>query len=102
MLLQRRLIHVDFDELTAMASEQFDSGPEPQLMTLGTISLGLMKSSPFPTPYVTPIKNDWEILFQPLFDEYFNPPPSVASPVPVVVAQEPTDPTNTPSSTSID
>nr|GEV18751.1 retrotransposon protein, putative, Ty1-copia subclass [Tanacetum cinerariifolium] len=47
-------------------------------------------------------KNDWEILFQPLFDEYFNPPPSVASPVPAVVAPEPADLIGTPSSTSID
>ncbi|GJS85249.1 retrovirus-related pol polyprotein from transposon TNT 1-94 [Tanacetum coccineum] len=37
-----------------------------------------------------------------MFDEYFNPPPSVASLVPAVVAPEPADPTSTPSSTSID
>nr|GEV28034.1 integrase, catalytic region, zinc finger, CCHC-type, peptidase aspartic, catalytic [Tanacetum cinerariifolium] len=38
-------IHVDFDELTAMASEQSSSGPD--------------------------------LLFQPIFDELLNPPPSV-------------------------
>ncbi|GJT29143.1 retrovirus-related pol polyprotein from transposon TNT 1-94 [Tanacetum coccineum] len=43
-----------------------------------------------------------EILFQPLFDEYFNPPPYVASLVPAVVAPEPANPIDTPSSTSID
>ncbi|GJR62628.1 retrovirus-related pol polyprotein from transposon TNT 1-94 [Tanacetum coccineum] len=43
--------------------------------------------------------NTTEILFQPLFDEYFNPPSSVAS---LVVAPEPVDLTGTPSSTSID
>ncbi|GJT74764.1 hypothetical protein Tco_1041489 [Tanacetum coccineum] len=37
-----------------------------------------------------------------MFDEYFNPPPSVASPVPAVVALEPIDSTSTPSSTSVD
>ncbi|GJT88556.1 hypothetical protein Tco_1070273 [Tanacetum coccineum] len=37
-----------------------------------------------------------------MFDEYFNPPPSVASLVPAVVAPEHVDPTGTPSSTSID
>ncbi|GJS34912.1 retrovirus-related pol polyprotein from transposon TNT 1-94 [Tanacetum coccineum] len=37
-----------------------------------------------------------------MFDEHFNPSPSVASPVPVVVAQEPVDPSSTPSSTTID
>ncbi|GJW60032.1 retrovirus-related pol polyprotein from transposon TNT 1-94 [Tanacetum coccineum] len=31
-------IHIDFDELTTMAFEQFSSGPEPQLLTPGTIS----------------------------------------------------------------
>ncbi|GKA19816.1 retrovirus-related pol polyprotein from transposon TNT 1-94, partial [Tanacetum coccineum] len=30
-------IHVDFDELTSMASEQFSSGPEPKLLTPETI-----------------------------------------------------------------
>ncbi|GJX46891.1 retrovirus-related pol polyprotein from transposon TNT 1-94 [Tanacetum coccineum] len=37
-----------------------------------------------------------------MFDEYFNPPPSFASLVPVVVAPEPADSTGTPSSTHID
>ncbi|GJW10415.1 integrase, catalytic region, zinc finger, CCHC-type containing protein [Tanacetum coccineum] len=39
-------IHVDFDELTAMASEQFCSGPGPKLLTPGTISSGLLNPSP--------------------------------------------------------
>ncbi|GJV38655.1 retrovirus-related pol polyprotein from transposon TNT 1-94 [Tanacetum coccineum] len=37
-------IHVEFDELTSMASEQFGSGPELQLVTPGTISSGLPPS----------------------------------------------------------
>nr|GEW76518.1 retrovirus-related Pol polyprotein from transposon TNT 1-94 [Tanacetum cinerariifolium] len=43
-------IHVDFDELTAMASEQFSSGPRPKLLTPGTISSGLMPNIPSSTP----------------------------------------------------
>ncbi|GJV90832.1 retrovirus-related pol polyprotein from transposon TNT 1-94 [Tanacetum coccineum] len=35
-------IHVTFDELTAMASEQFGSGPGLQVMTLATSSSGLV------------------------------------------------------------
>nr|GFD04166.1 retrotransposon protein, putative, unclassified [Tanacetum cinerariifolium] len=35
-------IHVDFDELTTMASEQSSSGPALQEMTPGTISSGLV------------------------------------------------------------
>nr|GFA00681.1 retrovirus-related Pol polyprotein from transposon TNT 1-94 [Tanacetum cinerariifolium] len=45
---------------------------------------------------------DWDILFQPMFDEYFNPPPGVDSPVLAVVAPDPADSTSTPSSTTID
>nr|GFA29506.1 hypothetical protein [Tanacetum cinerariifolium] len=37
-------IHVDFDELTAMASEQCSSGPALNDMTPGTISSGLMRT----------------------------------------------------------
>ncbi|GJV40774.1 hypothetical protein Tco_1419214 [Tanacetum coccineum] len=37
-----------------------------------------------------------------MFDECYNPPPSVASPVPVVIALEPSDLTSTPSLNSID
>nr|GEZ02663.1 hypothetical protein [Tanacetum cinerariifolium] len=47
-------IHVDFDELTAMASEQS--------------------------------RNDWDLLFQLMFDELLNPQPSVDHQVPEVIA----------------
>ncbi|GJS81404.1 retrovirus-related pol polyprotein from transposon TNT 1-94 [Tanacetum coccineum] len=61
-----------------------------------------MQNPHSPTPYVPPTKKDWDILFQSMFDEYFNPPPSVVSPVPTVIAPKPADLTGTPSSTSID
>ncbi|GKC71698.1 retrovirus-related pol polyprotein from transposon TNT 1-94 [Tanacetum coccineum] len=67
-------IRIDFDELIAMASEQFSSGPEPQLLTPGYISSGLVQNPSSSTPYVSPSKKDLDILFHPLFDEYFNPP----------------------------
>nr|GEW26546.1 retrovirus-related Pol polyprotein from transposon TNT 1-94 [Tanacetum cinerariifolium] len=70
-------IYVEFDEMTTMAFKQLGSGPELQLMTLGTISLGLVQNPPSSTPSVPPTKNNWDILFQPMFDEYFNPPSSV-------------------------
>ncbi|GJV04411.1 integrase, catalytic region, zinc finger, CCHC-type containing protein [Tanacetum coccineum] len=72
-------IHVTFDELTAMASEQLSLGSGPQLLTLGTLSSGL-----------------------PMFDEYFNPLPCVASPIPVVVALVPADLIGSPFSTLVD
>ncbi|GJX51946.1 retrovirus-related pol polyprotein from transposon TNT 1-94 [Tanacetum coccineum] len=79
-----------------------DPRPELQLTTPGTISSGLVHNPPSPTPYVPPTKNDWDLWFQPMFDEYFIPPPSVVSPVPVVVAPRPANPSGSPSSTSID
>ncbi|GJZ14454.1 uncharacterized mitochondrial protein-like protein [Tanacetum coccineum] len=95
-------IHVTFDELTSMTSEQFSSGTRPQLLTPRTLSSGLVPNPPSPTPYVPPTKKDWYILFQPMFDEYFTPPPSVASPVPEVVTPVLADSTGTPSSTLVD
>nr|GFC06597.1 retrovirus-related Pol polyprotein from transposon TNT 1-94 [Tanacetum cinerariifolium] len=62
-------IHVDFDELTAMASEQSSSGPTLNDMIPGTISSGLVHEPSSSTSYVPPSRNDWDLLFQPLFDE---------------------------------
>ncbi|GJX18034.1 hypothetical protein Tco_0218866 [Tanacetum coccineum] len=53
-------------------------------LTPGYISSGL-ENSVSPTPYVPPSKKDYEILFQPLFDEYFNPPPHAVSSDPVAI-----------------
>ncbi|GJY40085.1 retrovirus-related pol polyprotein from transposon TNT 1-94, partial [Tanacetum coccineum] len=64
--------------------------------------LGLVQNIPSSTPYVPPTKNDWEILFQLMFDEYLNPPPCVDLQVPAVIAPEPAVSTGTPSSTTID
>nr|GEW48199.1 ribonuclease H-like domain-containing protein [Tanacetum cinerariifolium] len=43
-------IHVDFDDLIAMAYEQFNSRPETKLLTPGTISLELVLNIPSSTP----------------------------------------------------
>ncbi|GJZ32955.1 hypothetical protein Tco_0578391 [Tanacetum coccineum] len=83
------IIHVDFDELTAMAYEQSSSGPALQEMTHRTLSLRLVPNPSSPTPFVIPTRNDRDTLFQPLFDEYFNLPPSVDYPVPEVAVPEP-------------
>nr|GEV44276.1 retrovirus-related Pol polyprotein from transposon TNT 1-94 [Tanacetum cinerariifolium] len=47
-------IHVDFDELTTMDSEQSSSGPALNEMTLATISSGLVQKPSSLTPYTTP------------------------------------------------
>ncbi|GKA72988.1 hypothetical protein Tco_0779204 [Tanacetum coccineum] len=95
-------IHVDFDELTAMASKKFSLGPELQLMNPGTISSGLAQNPSPSTPYVPPTNKYWDILFQPMFDEYFQPPSVVSRAPPAAVAPISVDTTGTPSSTSVD
>ncbi|GKD13702.1 retrovirus-related pol polyprotein from transposon TNT 1-94, partial [Tanacetum coccineum] len=102
-------IHVDFDELTAMASEHISSGPALHEMTPATISSGLVPN-PYPsTSFVPPSRTDWDLLFQPLFDELLTPPPSVDCPAPEViapivkvVAPVPAVSTGSPSSTNVD
>nr|GEU68667.1 uncharacterized mitochondrial protein AtMg00810-like [Tanacetum cinerariifolium] len=73
-------IHVDFDELTTMDFEQSSSGPALNDMTPGTISSGLVRTSSSSTSYVPPSRNDWDLLFQRMFDELLNPPPNAPSP----------------------
>ncbi|GJV36711.1 hypothetical protein Tco_1409188 [Tanacetum coccineum] len=92
-----------------MASEHSSSGPALHEMTPATISSGLVPNPPPSTPFVPPLRTDWDILFQPLFDELFSPPPSVDFPAPEVialidevVAPEPAVSTSTPSSTTVD
>ncbi|GJS97159.1 retrovirus-related pol polyprotein from transposon TNT 1-94 [Tanacetum coccineum] len=55
-------------------------------MTLATSSLGLIPNTIPQQPCIPPPRDDWDCLFQPMFDEYFNPPAIVVSPVPVADA----------------
>ncbi|GJV14692.1 retrovirus-related pol polyprotein from transposon TNT 1-94 [Tanacetum coccineum] len=50
------------------------SGPAPNLLTPGPISSGLVPNSAPAIPYVPPTNKDLELLFQPMFDEYFETP----------------------------
>nr|GEZ61739.1 retrovirus-related Pol polyprotein from transposon TNT 1-94 [Tanacetum cinerariifolium] len=81
-----KTIHVDFDVLTALDSEQSSSGLALNEMTPTTISSGLMQKPSSLTPYVPPSRNDWDLLFQLLFDELLTPPPSVDPQAPEVIA----------------
>ncbi|GJS99698.1 hypothetical protein Tco_0820868 [Tanacetum coccineum] len=76
-------------------------------MTHATISSGLVPNPHPSTPFVPPSRTDWDMLFQPLFDEFLNPSPSVDHPAPEVVAPEViapvlADSTGSPSSTTVD
>ncbi|GKA98259.1 integrase, catalytic region, zinc finger, CCHC-type containing protein [Tanacetum coccineum] len=104
-----KTIHVDFDELTAMASEQSSSGPALHELTPATISSGLVPNPPPSTLFVPPSRTDWDILFQSMFDELLTPPPSVDLPAPKdiapvieVVAPVPVVSISSPSSTNVD
>ncbi|GJY26135.1 integrase, catalytic region, zinc finger, CCHC-type containing protein, partial [Tanacetum coccineum] len=79
-------IHVDFDELTTMASEHSSLGPALHEMTPATISSGLVPNPHPSTPFVPPSRSDWDLLFQPLFDELLTPLHSVNNPAPEVIA----------------
>nr|GEZ03648.1 retrotransposon protein, putative, Ty1-copia subclass [Tanacetum cinerariifolium] len=102
-------IHVDFDELTTMASKQSSSGSALHEMTPATINSRLVPNPNSSTPFVPPSRTNWDMLFQPLFDELLTPLPSVdhpaskvIAPIAEVVALEPAASTNSPSSTTVD
>nr|GEW65168.1 uncharacterized mitochondrial protein AtMg00810-like [Tanacetum cinerariifolium] len=78
-------------------------------MTPATISSGIVQKSSSSTPYVPPSRNDWDLLFQSMFDELLNPSPSVDRqapkfivPIVDVIPPEQADSTGSPSSTPVD
>nr|GEX84519.1 hypothetical protein [Tanacetum cinerariifolium] len=94
-----------------------DIGPALHEMTPATISSGLVSKPTSSTPFVPPSRNDWDLLFQPLFDELLTPPQIVDPPTPAVIAPiakviapepaeviapEPAESTGLPSSTIVD
>nr|GFC70211.1 hypothetical protein [Tanacetum cinerariifolium] len=61
------------------------------------------------TPYVPPLRNDWDLLFQSIFVELLNPPPSVdpqapkvITPIADVIPPEQAESTGSPSSATVD
>ncbi|GJX97916.1 retrovirus-related pol polyprotein from transposon TNT 1-94, partial [Tanacetum coccineum] len=102
-------IHVDFDELTTMASKHNSLGPVLNEITPAIISSGLVPNPSSSTPFVPPSRFDWDSLFQLMFDELFNPPPYVELPTPKIIASiseavapEPAVSTGSPSLTTVD
>nr|GFC40211.1 hypothetical protein [Tanacetum cinerariifolium] len=92
-----------------MASEQRSSGPALNEMTPGIISSGIVRTSSPSTSHVPPSRNDWDLLFQLMFDELLNPLPSVVNQAPEVIAPIAevippihADLTGSPSSTTVD
>nr|GEW89132.1 uncharacterized mitochondrial protein AtMg00810-like [Tanacetum cinerariifolium] len=95
-------MHHNVQQNYVVHSNAVYTGPKPILLTPGRISLGLVPNPVPAPPYVPPTNKDLEILFQPMFDEYLEPP-CVERPVsPAPPAQVPVTSTGTPSSTTID
>ncbi|GJY95598.1 integrase, catalytic region, zinc finger, CCHC-type containing protein [Tanacetum coccineum] len=77
------LIHISIEDmmrplpllLSKASKNKSCSGPAPNLLTLlEPISSGLVPNSAPAIPYVPPTNKDLELLFQPMFDEYFETP----------------------------
>ncbi|GJT93706.1 retrovirus-related pol polyprotein from transposon TNT 1-94 [Tanacetum coccineum] len=94
-------MNVQFDELTQMASKQHGLGPDLHGLTSGQISSRLVLNQVTSTSAKPPIKNDWDLLFQPTFDEYFKNPSAASNPISAATLPPP-DTTGASSSTSID
>ncbi|GJV90688.1 retrovirus-related pol polyprotein from transposon TNT 1-94 [Tanacetum coccineum] len=85
-LWHRRLSHLNFGALNhlarngllmAMASEQSNLEPALHEMTPATLSLGLIPNPPPSASFVPPSRHEWDLVFQPVFDELFSLPASV-------------------------
>nr|GEX00899.1 hypothetical protein [Tanacetum cinerariifolium] len=94
-----------FEPLTSSSNIQqgSDATDVPSSSSLVNDSSGLVQNLVSPTPYVSPSKKYYEIMFQPLLDEYFNPPPCAVSLDSAVIAtSRAVDQASSPSSTTID
>nr|GFA05452.1 retrovirus-related Pol polyprotein from transposon TNT 1-94 [Tanacetum cinerariifolium] len=98
-----------FGALCYPTNESENIGPALNDMIPGTISSGLVQKPSSSTSYVPPLRNDWDLLFQPLFDELLNPPPSVdnqdaevIAPIAKVIPQVDDASIGSPSSTTVD
>ncbi|GJZ49269.1 retrovirus-related pol polyprotein from transposon TNT 1-94 [Tanacetum coccineum] len=95
-------IHVTFDELIAMASKQFSLGPGLYSMTPAISSSGLVLNPVSQQPCIPPKRDDYDRMFQPMFDEYLNPSSDAVSPVQEAAAPRAVVLTDSLVSTSID
>ncbi|GJW98301.1 retrovirus-related pol polyprotein from transposon TNT 1-94 [Tanacetum coccineum] len=67
-------IFVGYAPTRKVAPVQLSTGPAPTFPTPGQISSGLVPNPVPAAPYVPPTNKELETLFQPMFDEYLEPP----------------------------
>nr|GEV10553.1 hypothetical protein [Tanacetum cinerariifolium] len=79
-------------------------GLEPTLheITPATLSSGLIPNPPPLALFVSPSRHEWDLVFQPMFDEFFSLSASVVSSVLVEEAPAPVETTGSPSLTTVD
>nr|GEX55176.1 hypothetical protein [Tanacetum cinerariifolium] len=92
----------DLEKLQPTADIGIFVGPAPNILTPGQISSGLVPNPVPATPYAPPTNKEMEILFQPMFDEYLEPPRPERPVPPAQTVQAPVNSAGTPSSTTID
>nr|GEX19447.1 retrovirus-related Pol polyprotein from transposon TNT 1-94 [Tanacetum cinerariifolium] len=103
MFLWAGAVATTFDEMTEpLALVHISTGPEPILLTPGQISSGLVPDPVPAAPYVPLTNKDLEILFQLMFDEYFEPPGIKRSAPPTPAVLVPVVSAGIPSSITID
>ncbi|GJS03421.1 retrovirus-related pol polyprotein from transposon TNT 1-94 [Tanacetum coccineum] len=98
LMKHRVVVELEYKMLTAMASEQSSLELALHEMTLATLSSRLVINPPPSTSFVPPVRHEWDLVFQPVFDEFFSPPAIIASSVPVEEAPAPVESTGSPSS----
>ncbi|GKB95244.1 retrovirus-related pol polyprotein from transposon TNT 1-94 [Tanacetum coccineum] len=64
--------------------------------------IGLVLNPPHSAPFVPPSRHEWDLMFQPVFDEFFSPPANIASLIPIEEAPAPVESIGSPSSTTVD
>nr|GEW93388.1 retrovirus-related Pol polyprotein from transposon TNT 1-94 [Tanacetum cinerariifolium] len=92
----------DLEKLLPTADTGIFIGPAPNFLTPGQISSGLVPNIVPATPSAPPTNKELEILFQPMFNEYLEPP-RAERPVPPTQAEPaPVNSAGTPLSNTID
>ncbi|GJU70881.1 retrovirus-related pol polyprotein from transposon TNT 1-94 [Tanacetum coccineum] len=92
----------NLDKLQAKADIGIFIGYAPKKKAYHIYNRRLVPNPPPSAPFVPPSRHEWDLMFQPVFDEFFSPPASVASLVPVEEAPAPVESTGLPSSTTVD
>ncbi|GKC44679.1 retrovirus-related pol polyprotein from transposon TNT 1-94 [Tanacetum coccineum] len=82
---------IGFSLLTAMASGNGKFRPllHGYVSCKQSVQDYMLPNPPPSTPFVPPLRSEWDLLFQPMFDESLNPPPYVDLQAPEVIAHIP-------------